>query len=99
MDLRSVLLLPYALPAPCPDVGAAVLDPAQRLRLERSQMAQDQVAEFRVLNINFYPKESHVVTFRDPWSFPVLFHPGCNHLIRGHLEDIAQKVGHLNCTG
>lgn len=56
-------------------------------------MAKSQIAEFRVLNIDFYPKESRVVTFRDPWSFPVLFHPGCNHLIRGHLEEIAQKVG------
>ena len=70
----------------------AVLDPQQRVRLERSQMAQEQIAEFRVMNINFYPRESHVVTFRDPWSFPVLFHPGCNHLIRNHLEELAQKV-------
>lgn len=55
-------------------------------------MAKEQIAEFRVMNIDFYPKESRVVTFRDPWSFPVLFHPGCNHLIRSHLEEIAQKV-------
>lgn len=56
-------------------------------------MAKEQIAEFRVMNIDYYPKESRVVTFRDPWSFPVLFHPGCNHLIRSHLEEIAQKVG------
>lgn len=55
-------------------------------------MAKEQIAEFRVMNIDFYPKESRVVTFRDPWSFPVLFHPGCNHLIRSHLEELAQKV-------
>jgi syntaxin-binding protein 1 len=55
-------------------------------------MAKDQIADTRVMNINFYPRESRLVTFRDPWSFPVLFHPACNNLIRGHLEDIAQKV-------
>jgi syntaxin-binding protein 1 len=70
----------------------AVLDPQQRARLDRSQMAREQIADFRVMNIDFFPRESRLVTFRDPWSFPVLFHPGCNHLIRGHLQDLAQKV-------
>lgn len=55
-------------------------------------MARDRIADFRIMNINFYPRESRVVTFRDPWSFPVLFHPGCNHLIKNHLQDLAQKV-------
>jgi len=55
-------------------------------------MARDSIADFRVMNINFYPRESHLVTFRDPWSFPVLFHPSCNQLIRRHLQDLAQKV-------
>lgn len=55
-------------------------------------MAQEQIGDLRIMNINFHPRESHLVTFRDPWSFPVLFHPGCNHLIRGHLEELAQKV-------
>lgn len=72
----------------------AVLDPEQRARINRSQMAQTQIAEKRVLNINYFPRESRLVTFRDPWSFPVLFHPACNHLIRAHLEEIAQKVRH-----
>ncbi|PLB49005.1 vesicle trafficking protein [Aspergillus steynii IBT 23096] len=73
-------------------VWTAVLDPQQRVRLERSQMAQDQIASFRVMNADYFPRESRVVTFRDPWSFPVLFHPGCNHLIKGHLESLAQKA-------
>lgn len=47
---------------------------------------------FKVLNIEFFPRESHVVTFRDPWEFPVLFHPGCNNLVRKQMEDVAQKV-------
>lgn len=69
-----------------------MLEPQQRVRLERSQMAQDQIASFRVMNADYFPRESRVITFRDPWSFPVLFHPGCNHLIKGHLESLAQKV-------
>lgn len=69
-----------------------VLDPKQRHRIERSQIAREQIADFRVLNIGFFPRESHVVTLRDPWSFPVLFHPGCNTLIRDHLQDLAQKI-------
>jgi syntaxin-binding protein 1 len=73
-------------------VWTSVLDPQQRARLDRSQMAREQIADFRVMNIDFFPRESRLVTFRDPWSFPVLFHPGCNHLIRGHLQDLAQKV-------
>ncbi|KAJ5122500.1 hypothetical protein N7448_003634 [Penicillium atrosanguineum] len=73
-------------------VWTSFLDQQQRARLDRSQMARDRIADYRIMNINFYPRESHVVTFRDPWSFPVLFHPGCNHLIKNHLQDLAQKV-------
>lgn len=47
---------------------------------------------FRVLNVEFFPRESHLVTFRDPWSFPVLYHPACSNLVKQHLEDLAQKV-------
>ncbi|KAF2121458.1 Sec1-like protein [Lophiotrema nucula] len=66
--------------------------PAQRERLDRSQMAQQQIRLFKVLPIEFHPRESHLVTFRDPWSFPVLFHPACNDLVRKHMEDIAEKI-------
>ncbi len=55
-------------------------------------MAREQIAQLRVLNIDFYPRESHLVTFRDPWSFPTLFHPACNHLVRMHMDELAQKV-------
>ncbi|KLJ07133.1 hypothetical protein EMPG_17385 [Blastomyces silverae] len=67
------------------------LDPQLRHRIERSSMARDQIADFRVMNINFFPREAHVAIFRDPWSFPTLFHPACNNLIRPHLDDLAQK--------
>lgn len=72
-----------------------VLDPQQRQRLDRSEMARNRIADYRILNIDFYPRESHLVTFRDPWSFPVLFHPACNGLVRKHLEELAQKVACL----
>ncbi|OQD93943.1 hypothetical protein PENSOL_c029G06802 [Penicillium solitum] len=73
-------------------VWTSSLDPQLRSRLDRSQMARDRIADFYTMNINFYPRESRLITFRDPWSFPVLFHPGCNNLIRRHLEELAQKV-------
>jgi len=76
-------------------IGVLVLHPSLRDRIDKSQVAREQIALFRVLNIEFYPRESHVVTFRDPWSFPVLFHPGCNALVRQHMEDVAQKVNEV----
>ncbi|KAL2370730.1 hypothetical protein RJ035_001144 [Blastomyces gilchristii] len=68
------------------------LDPQLRHRIERSSMARDQIADFRVMNINFFPREAHVAIFRDPWSFPTLFHPACDNLIRPHLDELAQKI-------
>lgn len=47
---------------------------------------------FETLSIDFFPRESHLVTFRDPWSFPILYHPACNHLVREHMQSLAQKV-------
>ncbi|KAK2779236.1 vacuolar sorting protein VPS33/slp1 [Emmonsiellopsis sp. PD_33] len=68
------------------------LDPQLRNRIQRSSMARDQIADFRVMNINYFPREAHVAIFRDPWSFPTLFHPACNTLIKGHLDDLAQRI-------
>ncbi|KAF2838703.1 syntaxin-binding protein-like protein 2 [Patellaria atrata CBS 101060] len=73
-------------------IWTSLLAPPLRERIDRSAMAREQIALFRVLNIDFFPRESHVVTFRDPWSFPILFHPACNNLVRQHMEGIAQKV-------
>lgn len=70
----------------------SVLPPEQRARLDQSSMARKQIAQLKVLNVEFYPRESHLITFRDPWSFPTLFHPACNHLVRKHMDDLAQKV-------
>ena len=55
-------------------------------------MAEQQIRMFKVMHLNYHPRESHLVVFRDPWSFPVLFHPDCNNLVRQHMEDIAEKV-------
>ncbi|KAF2238911.1 Sec1-like protein [Viridothelium virens] len=73
-------------------IWTALLPPALRERIDRSKMAKEQIALFKVLNIEWYPRESHLVTFRDPWSFPILYHPACNHLVRHHIEDLAQKI-------
>ena len=61
-------------------------------RIDRSTPAREQIAQARILNVDFFPRESHLITFRDPWSFPMLFHPACNQLIRKHMNDLAQKV-------
>lgn len=76
----------------------AVLPPELRNRIDRSTMARDQIAGFRFLNMDFFPRDSHLITFRDPWSFPTLYHPSCNHLVRKHMDDLAQKVGILNIS-
>ncbi|KAI7345867.1 Sec1-like protein [Hortaea werneckii] len=73
-------------------VWTSLLHPELRNRIDKDEVARSQIAMFRVLNAEFFPRESHLVTFRDPWSFPVLFHPGCNHLVKQHMEDIAQKI-------
>ncbi|KAL2861265.1 Sec1-like protein [Aspergillus lucknowensis] len=79
-------------------VWTSFLDPGLRARLDRSQMVQEQLARFQTISIDYYPRESRVATFRDPWSFPVLFHPGCNHLIREHLAILAHKAVSLCAT-
>jgi len=73
-------------------VWTSLLHPALRDRIDKSSTAREQIATFKVLNVEFYPRESNVVTFRNPWEFPILFHPACNNLVRQHMEDIAQKI-------
>ena len=73
-------------------VWTSLLPPEQRARLDQSAMARDSIASLRVLNVDFFPRESHLITFRDPWSFPTLFHPACNQLVRKHMDQLAQKI-------
>jgi syntaxin-binding protein 1 len=74
-------------------VWTGVLEPALRRRIDGSPLAQKLIGGFETLSIDFFPRESHVITFRDPWSFPVLYHPACNALVATHMRILAQKVG------
>jgi len=73
-------------------VWVALLDPQMRRRIDNSRQAQEQLAGFETLSIDFFPRESHLITFRDPWSFPILYHPLCNGLVRDHMQLLAQKI-------
>ena len=66
-----------------------------RDRIDKTPIAREQIALFKVLNVEFFPRESHLITFRDPWSFFTLYHPACNNLVKQHLEDVAQKVSYM----
>ncbi|WEW57761.1 syntaxin binding protein 1 [Emydomyces testavorans] len=73
-------------------VWTAKLDPQLRSRINGLSVAREMIADFRIVNIDYFPRESHLVILRDPWSFPTLYHPACNNLVRSHLEDLAQKI-------
>ena len=73
-------------------IWTSLLEADQRARLDNSALARDQIAMMRVLNVDFFSKESHLITFRDPWSFPTLFHPACNPLVRKHMDELSQKI-------
>lgn len=60
--------------------------------LFRSEARQRLVVECRSLNIEYLPRESQLITFRDPSSFHVLFHPACDALVKGHLDSLTQKI-------
>lgn len=73
----------------------AVLPPPLKERIDRSQMAREQIRSFRTVHLDYHPQESHLVTFKDPYSFPILYHPDCNNLVVRHMEDVAEKVDYL----
>ncbi|KAI9675210.1 MAG: vacuolar sorting protein VPS33/slp1 [Trizodia sp. TS-e1964] len=72
-------------------IWTSFLNTEQRRIFGSSKAAQEQIAGFEELCIDFFPRESHLLTFRDPWSFPILYHPACNPLVRDHMLDLAQK--------
>jgi len=74
-------------------VWTALLDPQMRRRIDSSRNAQSQLAGFETLSVDYFPREAQLITFRDPWSFPILYHPGCNSLVASHMQTLAQKVG------
>ncbi|KAK4126143.1 Sec1-like protein [Parathielavia appendiculata] len=73
----------------------SVPDPLQR-RLDgaRRQMA----APPDMLLVDFYPRESHLITFQDPSSFLVLYNPTCNDLVARHLRTLASKIASICIT-
>ncbi|KAF1814193.1 Sec1-like protein [Eremomyces bilateralis CBS 781.70] len=73
-------------------VWTSILPPEQRQRIDRSSSGRDQIAKLGITHLDFYPRESHLVTFRDPWSFPILYHPRCSNLVQKHISDLAQKI-------
>lgn len=58
----------------------------------RSESRARAIVESRSLNIDYFPREANVVTFREPWSFHALYHPACDSLVRSHLETLTQKI-------
>ncbi|KAM0270430.1 hypothetical protein ACHAQH_009449 [Verticillium albo-atrum] len=72
-------------------VWTGVVDPRLRRRIDESP-GKRMIRCFETLAIDFFPRESNLVTFRDPWSFPILYNPECNDLIREHLQGLAQKI-------
>jgi Sec1 family len=73
-------------------IWTSYLSPKLQAKLDNVPNVRSLIANFRILNIDFFPKESHLITFRDPYSFPVLFHPDCNSIVRKHMDELAQKV-------
>ncbi|POS87189.1 hypothetical protein EPUL_002201 [Erysiphe pulchra] len=68
------------------------LDPQMHRRINTSRQAKAQIAGFETITVDYFPQESQLITFRDPWSFPILYHPACNNLVREHMQSLAQKA-------
>lgn len=68
-----------------------VLDRPMRDRIAGSSGARRIKGEVE-LPVDWFPRESHLVTFRDPWSFPILYNPDCNDLVKIHMPILARKV-------
>ena len=56
------------------------------------QAPNGPVVESRSLDVEFYPRESHLVIFREPWSFYNLFHPACDHEVKRHLDNLTRRI-------
>lgn len=69
-----------------------LIDPSLRRRIDEFPGIRQLRASSKTLFVDFYPRESHLITFRDPWSFPMLYHPACNALVPKHMQHLAQKV-------
>ncbi|KAK7429949.1 syntaxin binding protein 1 [Neonectria magnoliae] len=79
-------------------VWTGLLDPSLRRKIDDFPGARQQRAGFSTLFVNFFPRESHLITFHDPWSFPMLYHPACNAIVPKHMKGLAQKIAGLCIT-
>ncbi|KFA63642.1 hypothetical protein S40285_03169, partial [Stachybotrys chlorohalonatus IBT 40285] len=79
-------------------VWTTLIEPPLRRRIDEFPGIRQLRASSRTLFIDFYPRESHLVTFRDPWSFPMLYHPACNSLVPQHMQSLAQKIAGVCIT-
>lgn len=66
----------------------------RRLDVARRQMAAKPMNLF----VDFYPRESRTITFRDPHSFLLLYNPFCNDLVGGYLKELARKISSVCIT-
>lgn len=73
-------------------IWTSVLDGKHRMRIMESPQNQQIIANMSTLTISYFPREARLVTFREPWSFPILYHEKCNNLVATHLQSLAQKV-------
>jgi len=77
---RGFLVWTSTLPQP---LGADLFSSEPRRQL---------IANTKDLNIDFFPRESHVITFKADWSFHILYNPQCDQLIKSHLNTLTQKI-------
>ncbi|KAJ6445031.1 Sec1 family superfamily [Purpureocillium lavendulum] len=79
-------------------VWTNLLDPTLRRRIDDFPGVRQLRASSKTLFVDFYPRESHLITFRDPWSFPMLYHPACNSLVPKHMQQLAQRIAGVCIT-
>jgi syntaxin-binding protein 1 len=58
----------------------------------RSELRRVQIVDSLSLDIDFSPRESHLVTFDQPWSFLTLFHRECDGLVKAHIDGLVKKI-------
>ncbi|KAK4227843.1 protein transport protein sec1 [Podospora fimiseda] len=66
----------------------------RKLEVARRQIA----AQPPPLLVDFFPRESHLVTLRDPYGFLLLFNPFCNDIVGGYLKELARKIASVCIT-
>ncbi|KAH8173567.1 hypothetical protein LIA77_07822 [Sarocladium implicatum] len=79
-------------------VWTGLLDPQLRRKIDDFPGIRQLRASSSTLFADFYPREAQLVTFRDPWSFPLLYHPACNALVPKHMQVLAQRIAGVCIT-